>query len=289
MPIFHFDKFARTFDKTLQQYLKEIEDIFSNIHEDIEFFLKNNEFYWKRKKMLLGKIGVSPASQAKDLVVNFVLPLINNYDFTKDKLSELQKNNMDLENKMSEYVSKYKQLISKAAEMENKIYSCSVRLINSKTIENKTHKSKNEVKYSRNQDYSSDKDSMYNEPTDVSDFEVDDQLENENMSSSHLKQLKNCIVNQPEKTKKDNQIGNEQKKKKIEGSSGWICTSPKKNKEKGNAIEDLVVPSTSTKDNENSGTMTESQESEVELELKLDEDCTITNVSSDESEEEMFS
>ncbi|XP_011496546.1 PREDICTED: uncharacterized protein LOC105361137 [Ceratosolen solmsi marchali] len=167
--LLEFNKYARAFEKTLEEYLKDTEDILSGKNDEVQYFLEDQKFYWKKKRWYLGQINIKLVNEF-ECMKDFTVLLIDQYSKLKNCIIQLHKNNEYLKNNNSKLTSKLNKMILLKNEFEKKLYKKFILLINTKKAKIGELKSKLDQLKKKNCIYDVKTDESDNESNALSDF-----------------------------------------------------------------------------------------------------------------------
>lgn len=157
-------KYAKSFDKPLEQYIDDLKGFLSNNNVDIEFHLKDEKFFWKKKKWALGQITVKPVTDA-GVIAAYTMRLVQDYSHSKSNESRLERDNKDLRHVNSELINQLQLMVSLKNQLETRLYQKFALLLNTKKEKIRQLKSKVKVIDVDNR--------VYDAPTDESEDELE--------------------------------------------------------------------------------------------------------------------
>ncbi|XP_016842873.1 DNA repair protein XRCC4 [Nasonia vitripennis] len=259
-----FMKYAKSFDKPLEQYIDELKNYLSHKNVDVEFYLKDEKFFWKKKKWALGQITVKAVTDA-GVIAAYTMRLGEDYASSKVNESRLEKDNEDLRNANSELIDQLNVMVTLKNKVETALYKKCTLLINTKKEKIRQLKSKVKVMNSNNR--------VYDAPTDESEDELEPCTDSKSDS-----------INRPYKRLLDENIDTKEEKR-IKTKSN---VEYEKSKNKIDKIASTSKEETSLHEDEETPDFI-SDESLCEMELKLeDERVEEAVINQEQSSEEMF-
>ncbi|XP_058801859.1 DNA repair protein XRCC4-like [Phymastichus coffea] len=276
------EKYAKTFDKSLNMYLQESKDILCGIKSEIDFYLTESKFYWKREKWALGQIYIKPIQDIAS-AISLLLILIDEFSQNKKDLDDVHNKYQSVKLIQSEIIQKLNECQTIKNQLEDDLYKKFILILNSKKTMIKDLKDRlQKFKNSNN---------IFDELTNESDSDLEEKC---NVSSHPIKK-RDCQETICQKSSSKRKKGNRSTKIKIIENKNFKSNAFF-NVSTSDNLEAEVVPSTSNNiktvdEDEETGDLL-SEESECDLVLKFDEDKLedkiIKSAISEEDSEEMF-
>ncbi|KAI4488439.1 hypothetical protein M0802_011612 [Mischocyttarus mexicanus] len=174
--------YSKEHSKSFKEYLNETKDVFSGKNTEIQYFIEDNNFEWrKNNKWILGKITVR--SMSNIMVVSETLyGILEQQQQLQEIISKLRIENDLLTNTKNKLSNDIEEMINRKIDMEKELYKKFILILNAK--KKKIRELENSLKNTKRT-----KNSIYDTNTDQSD------------SDSGNKNTKNAIVRNSKKDK----------------------------------------------------------------------------------------
>ncbi|XP_043673087.1 uncharacterized protein LOC122631450 isoform X1 [Vespula pensylvanica] len=280
--------YSQEHSKSFNEYLKETKDAFSGKNTDIQYFLQDNKFEWRRnKRWILGKITVCPISNII-AISETLYGLLKQQQHLQEIISKLKTENELLINTKKELSVDIEEMIKMKTNMEKELYKKFILILNAK--KKKIRELENSFKSTERAQKS------------IYDVSTDQSSEDSDMDDKSTKNIE-LHLEEPESDKCMDQSEDSDKESK---ESFYVSHKRNKFTNRNTVNEMEATTSTTIKQNYfdnipnkkmkciSTTSSVSSNESECEFELRMPETCTIkSNVShldfAEESEEELFS
>ncbi|KAL2718237.1 DNA repair protein xrcc4-like isoform X2 [Vespula squamosa] len=280
--------YSQEHSTSFNEYLKETKDAFSGKNTDIQYFLQDNKFEWRRnKRWILGKITVCPISNII-AISETLCGLLKQQQHLQEVISKLKTENELLTNTKKELSVDIEEMIKMKTNMEKELYKKFILILNAK--KKKIRELENSFKSAE-----SAQKSIYDVCTDQSEDSDMDDKSTKNIELHLEKSISDRCMDQSEDSDKESKESFYVPHKKSKFTNRNIVdemeASTSTTIEKQNYLDN--IPNEKMKCISTTSSVS-SNESECEFELRMPETCTITsNVShldfAEESEEELFS
>lgn len=124
--------YSQEHSKSFNEYLKETKDAFSGKNTDLQYFLQDNNFEWRKKeRWILGKITVCPISNI--IAISGTLHgVLKEQQRLQEIISKLTKENKLLTNSKKELSIDIEEMIEMKTNMEKELYEKFILLLNAK-------------------------------------------------------------------------------------------------------------------------------------------------------------
>lgn len=123
--------FCDELSKSSNEYLQDTKEILCGKDKEIQFFIKNEIFEWKKNVWTLGRIKLSSISDVKIISEGFQKSL-KFYQDIQDKVDILEKENKILTDEKNKLSSDIEKMIETKTAMEQDLYSKFILILNSK-------------------------------------------------------------------------------------------------------------------------------------------------------------
>ncbi|KAK2582919.1 hypothetical protein KPH14_008986 [Odynerus spinipes] len=273
--------------KSRDKYLEETKNAFSGKDTEIQYFLQDNKFEWRRnKKWILGKITVRSVSNVV-VISETLYELLKRQQHLQEVLSKLRKENESLMDAKKELCVDIEEMIKIKTNMEKELYQKFMLILNAK--KKKIRELQNLLKKKEN-----GQKTIFDAPTDESE---DSDMEEKNMKNrlNIKKRVQKRLSHESTDYSEDSDIDEQKSKIPLKKSKSTINDNFE-NEMKQTASTSKEMHETIPNDLRHVpvASLVSSSESECELELKIAESgMATTDVShldfEEESEEELFS
>lgn len=287
--------YSKEHSKSCDEYLKETRDALSGKDTEIQYFLQDNKFEWRRnKKWILGKIVVHPASDT--LVISEALyNLVKWQQQLQEVLSKLRKENESLLERNKDLCLDIEKMIKMKTDMEKELYQKFILILNAK--KDKIRKLENLLSNKKNK-----KETVFDASTDQSEdsdleqktVKAESNVNKEVPAISSKKRVQKLMSYESTDESENSDTEDKQSFHVSSKKSKFVISNDFENEIKGTAGTSEKIQKIIPK-NAKLVSSISSNESECELDLKIPESCTINKSSighlefEEESEEELFS
>lgn len=226
--------FSEELSKSRDEYLQETKNAFFRKNAEIQFFMKDSIFEWKRNNVwTLGRITLSPIEDIS-IVSKTLQQVLNSYKIIREKLAVLEAENQNLRSIKLRLTSDIEDMIRVKTSMEKDLYKKFLFILNSK--KERIRELQKSLKEKAN------KDSLFDAPTDEDSAE-----ETETKKQIQL-DIDKCKLNKRKSNDKDS-YGKVQKCVHTELETNHVHDSEREMSPKASTSKDCIDKDTTVKHN----------------------------------------
>ncbi|XP_015191782.1 PREDICTED: DNA repair protein xrcc4-like [Polistes dominula] len=279
--------YSEQHSKSFNEYLKETKDAFSGKNTEIQYFLQDNKFEWrKNNRWILGKITVCPISNIID-ISETLYGILEQQQQLQEIISKLRIENDLLTNTKNELFVNLEKMTKIKIDMEKELYKKFILILNAK--KKKIRELENSLKNAKRTQKS-----VYDTSTDQSEDSDMDSKSAKNVKSKLKEAVSNKRTDQSEDSDNENQDSFYTTRKRSKLTDKDFVNELEATTSTAIEKQNYSENTTNKKTNSVLNTSASSNESECELVLRMPETNTnkliLSNIDfKEESEEELFS